>query len=191
VYEFFTKIEILEVKKKRKEHSRIWTWKNEIETYWLDHTAKFDFQKLNFTTGLKKKLKNDTRSKRSAHTWIHCSGNPAGTTPDVAQDGFGLIFVAPAAEDAFHKSIPMFKLVAGIDTAGFPGTEAWIFAPAEVLCALAVKKVNMLASYHSKQTKTGREKKEKCTICKHLVEASLLACTIFLEYLGRYSLNKR
>jgi len=176
--------------KKKTEHSRIWTWKKWNRNLLIRPYSKIWLSETEFYYRIKKKFKNDT-SKRSAHTWIHCSGNPAGTTPDVAQDGFGLIFVAPAAEDAFHKSIPMFKLVAGIDATGFPGTEAWIFAPAEVLCALAVKKVNMLASYHSKQTKTGREKKEKCTICKHLVEASLLACTIFLEYLGRYSLNKR
>lgn len=43
----------------------------------------------------------------------------------MAADGLGLNFVAPVlAGDAFHKSMPIFRLVAGIDPTGFPGTEA-------------------------------------------------------------------
>lgn len=54
-----------------------------------------------------------------------------GATDEEAADGFGLNFVAPAvAEDAFHKSMPMFRLVAGIEPAGFPGTEACKMEPA-------------------------------------------------------------
>ena len=44
-------------------------------------------------------------------------------TDDEAADGFGRNFEAPAG-DAFHKSMPMLRLVAGMEPTGFPGTEA-------------------------------------------------------------------
>jgi hypothetical protein len=47
----------------------------------------------------------------------------------------------------------MFRLVAGIDPTGFPGTEVWIFAPAELLCALAVKKVILFSKLLQKTNK--------------------------------------
>lgn len=76
------------------------------------------------------------------HTWIHCSGIIAGTIADEAPDALALIFGAPgaAAADAFHKSIPIFRLVAGIDTTGFPGTDA----PAVLFCALAAANSTLL-----------------------------------------------
>ena len=60
------------------------------------------------------------------HTCIHCS--PSATSRPImvegAPDWLCLIFAASApAEDAFHKSIPILRLVAGIETAGCPGTE--------------------------------------------------------------------
>ena len=55
-------------------------------------------------------------------------------------DELGLIFAAPvAAGDPLHSSIPIFKVVAGIETPGFPGTKA----PAVLLCALAGKKSDL------------------------------------------------
>lgn len=64
----------------------------------------------------------------------------AGVTAD---EGFGLSFAGPTpAGDAFHKSMPIFKLVAGTTPMGFPDTIDGTTAPVVVLCALADKKSN-------------------------------------------------
>lgn len=91
-------------------------------------------------------------------TWIHWSGitpsRPtiaAGATEDEMPDGFGLSFVAPEPPgDALHKSIPIFRLVAGIDITGFPGTEAWTLVPEMLFCALAAKQVMSLQNHGNK-----------------------------------------
>jgi len=66
---------------------------------------------------------------------IHCSPSaPAPGTPG----WLCLILAASApAEDAFHKSIPILRFVAGIETTGFPGTDDWEMGPVVLFCALA------------------------------------------------------
>lgn len=66
---------------------------------------------------------------------IHCS--PSAPAPG-APGWLCLILAASApAEDAFHKSIPILRLVAGIETTGFPGTDDWEMGPVVLFCALA------------------------------------------------------
>jgi hypothetical protein len=49
-----------------------------------------------------------------------------------------LILAASApAGDAFHKSIPILRLVAGIETTGFPGTGDWEMGPVLLFCTFA------------------------------------------------------
>lgn len=66
---------------------------------------------------------------------------PAGATAGEAPDGFVLIFAAPAAAgDVFHKSMPILRLVAGIETTGFPGTDPGT-ASTVLFSVLAVEKL--------------------------------------------------
>lgn len=72
------------------------------------------------------------------HTWIHWWSCNMPSRPTIvaeatwgeAPDDCGLVFMGvPPAGDAFHRSIPIFKLVVGIGTTGLPGTEAEWFPP--------------------------------------------------------------
>lgn len=94
----------------------------------MDLLFKHDKDEKYWTKKAIKLIKPFKKNNYGTHTCTH--GSPCATPPG-APEWLCLIFVASApAEDAFHKSIPILRLVAAT---GFPGTEDW-----EILfCALA------------------------------------------------------
>ena len=136
-------------------------------------------------------MKSGDYFKGVAHTWTHCSGiTPSrptiGVGPMAEETAFALTFPAPEAPVVlFHKSIPMFRLVPGMEVMGFPVTEDLAFGPPVLFCALAPENsssiTTLIAAYMSSITSI---KVKSHTISQHLVEASLLICRQFLKRHG-------
>jgi hypothetical protein len=95
-----------------------------------------------------------------------------------------LILEASAlAGDAFHKSIPILRLVAGIETTGFPGTGDWEMGPVVLFCTLAPEvhaNTNLFQKQRGKKDNNERLQVTH-TINKHEVKASLLVSSWFLQ----------